>query len=106
MRRSSFSTAGILYAALWMTNALWQFPAGLGFGYKHLETEHCQLAKSILRGSFLGSAGFSGGQGELKGCAARRIVGSPQAAAVRFHNGAADPQSYAGAVSFGCKKRI
>src|ERR1700682_1499338 len=47
-----------------------------------------------------------GGQGELKGCAARRIVGSPQTAAVRFNNGAADPQSHARAVSLGGKERI
>jgi hypothetical protein len=45
------------------------------------------------------------GQGELKSCAARRIVGSPQAAAVRFNNGAADPQSHARAVSLGGKER-
>jgi len=32
------------------------------------------------------------GQGELKRCAARGIVRSPQTAAVRFNNGAADPQ--------------
>ena len=42
-----------------------------------------------------------GGQGELKSCAARRIVGSPQAAAMRFNNGAADPQSHARTVSLG-----
>src|SRR6267143_111938 len=47
-----------------------------------------------------------GRQGELKSCAARRIVGSPQAAAVRFNNGAADPQSHARAVSLGGKERI
>ena len=32
-----------------------------------------------------------GGQGELKSCTARRIVGSPQTAAVRFNYGAANP---------------
>src|ERR1035438_1386184 len=47
-----------------------------------------------------------GEQGELQSCAARRIVGSPQAAAVRFNNGAADPQSHARAVSLGGKERI
>ena len=46
------------------------------------------------------------GQRETKTCAARRIVGRPQAAAVRFHNGAADAQSHASAVSLGGKERI
>jgi hypothetical protein len=48
----------------------------------------------------------SGGQSELKSCAARRIVGSPQAGTVRFNNGAADPQPHARAVSLGGKERI
>ena len=47
-----------------------------------------------------------GGQGELKSCAARRVVGSPQPTPVRFNNGAADPQSHARAVSLGGKERI
>src|ERR1700682_705072 len=33
-------------------------------------------------------------QGEVKTCAARRVVGSPQAAAMRFNDGAADRQSH------------
>ncbi len=44
-----------------------------------------------------------GGQGELKSCAARRIVGSPQAAPMRLNDGPADPQSHARAVSLGGK---
>ena len=47
-----------------------------------------------------------GGQGELKSCAARRIVGSPQAASVRVDNRAADPESHTRAVSLGGKERI
>ena len=47
-----------------------------------------------------------GGQGELKSCTARRIVGSPQSATVRFNNGAADPQAHARAVRLGAKERI
>src|SRR5712664_246149 len=47
-----------------------------------------------------------GGQGETKACAARGVVGSPQAAAVRFNNGPADPESHARAVSLGSKERI
>ena len=47
-----------------------------------------------------------GGQGELKSCAARRIVGSPQAAPMRLNDGPADPQSHARAVSLGGKERI
>jgi hypothetical protein len=37
---------------------------------------------------------------------AAHLVGSPQAAAVRFNNGAADPQPHARAVSLGGKERI
>src|ERR1700733_11851003 len=48
----------------------------------------------------------SGGQCELKNCAARRIAGSLQAAAVRFNDGEANPQSHAGAVSLGGKECI
>jgi hypothetical protein len=41
-----------------------------------------------------------GGKGEVKACTARRVVGSPQAAAMRFHNGSADAKSHAGAMRF------
>src|SRR5258706_8347792 len=44
------------------------------------------------------------GQSELKGCAPPGVAGGPQAAAVRFNNGAADPQSHARAVSLGGKE--
>src|ERR1700674_5673915 len=47
-----------------------------------------------------------GGPGEPKPCAARGIVGSPQATPVRFNNGAADAKSHARAVSLGGKERI
>jgi len=47
-----------------------------------------------------------GGQGELKSCAARRIVGNPQAAPMRFDNRAADAKSHAGAVSLGGKEGV
>src|ERR1700739_3532596 len=45
-------------------------------------------------------------QRELKNCAARRIVYCPQTAAVRFHDGAADPQSHTRAVGLGGKEGI
>src|ERR1700730_3413376 len=47
-----------------------------------------------------------GVQGEVKTCAARRVAGSPQAATMRFNDGAADPKSHASAVRFGGKERI
>src|SRR6267378_2552557 len=47
-----------------------------------------------------------GGQSKVKTCAARRVVGGPQAAAMRFNDGAADPKPHAGPVRFGGKKRI
>jgi hypothetical protein len=47
-----------------------------------------------------------GGKAEVKACAARRSIGSPQAAAVRFHDGTADPKAHAGAVRLGGKKGI
>jgi hypothetical protein len=34
-----------------------------------------------------------GGKGEVKACTARRVVGSPQAAAMQFHNGSADARA-------------
>src|SRR6266851_2261351 len=45
-------------------------------------------------------------QGEEKACALRRVVASPQAPTVRFHDGAADTKSHAGAVRLGGKKGI
>jgi len=45
-------------------------------------------------------------QGEVKARAVRRVVGGPQAAAMRFNDGAADPQSYAGAMRLRGKERI
>ncbi|MEY2395362.1 MAG: hypothetical protein QOF94_1707, partial [Acidobacteriaceae bacterium] len=57
-----------------------------------------------LRESFI-CHGF-GGQGETKTCAARRVVGSPQAATMRFDNRAADAKSHAGAVSLGGKEGV
>jgi len=47
-----------------------------------------------------------GGKGEVKACAAWRIIGDPQAAAMRFHDGAADPKSHASAVRLRSKERI
>src|SRR2546425_6675172 len=38
------------------------------------------------------------GKNDVKTCAARRVVGSPQAAAMRFNDGAADRQSHTGAM--------
>ena len=46
------------------------------------------------------------GQRQAKARATRRIVGSPQAAAMRFNDGAADSKSHAGAVRFGGKEGI
>ena len=42
----------------------------------------------------------------MKSRAARSVVGCPQAAAMRFNDGAADPKSHAGAVILGGKERI
>ena len=47
-----------------------------------------------------------GGQSKVKTCAARRVVGSPQAAAMRFNDGSADPKPHAGAVLFGRKEGL
>ena len=47
-----------------------------------------------------------GRQREMETCAARRIHTSPQAAAMRFHDGAADTKSHAGAVDLGGKEGI
>src|SRR6202521_1927954 len=49
--------------------------------------------------------GFDG-ESEMKTCPARRVVPSPQAAAIRFNDGAADPKSHTGAVSLGGKEGI
>ena len=73
MRRSSFlkpllatlaplfAAATILYTALWMYNARWQLPVELGFDDQYLEAEHCELVKSVQRGSSVESAGLSAG---------------------------------------------
>jgi len=42
----------------------------------------------------------------METCASRRVVASPQAAAMRLHDGAADSQSHPGTVSFGGEERI
>src|SRR5258708_30818196 len=47
-----------------------------------------------------------GGQSKVKTCAARRVVGSPQAAAMRFNDGSADPKPHAGALLFGRKEGL
>jgi hypothetical protein len=46
------------------------------------------------------------GKGEIKTCAAGRVVGSPQTAAMRFNNGPADAKSHARAMRLGGKERI
>jgi hypothetical protein len=40
-------------------------------------------------------------EGNVKACAALRVIGSPQAAAVRFHDGATGAKPDAGAVRLG-----
>src|SRR5216684_5753318 len=42
----------------------------------------------------------------MKTGAARRVVGSPQAATMRFDDGTADPKSHAGAVGLSRKERL
>ena len=54
-----FAAATILYTALWMYNARWQLPVELGFDDQYLEAEHCELVKSVQRGSSVESAGLS-----------------------------------------------
>jgi len=46
------------------------------------------------------------GKGEVKACAARRVVDRPQAAAMRFNDGTADPKSHPGPLRLGGKERI
>src|SRR5882762_4988575 len=47
-----------------------------------------------------------GGQGETKTCAARRVLGCPQAAAMRLDNGSADAKAHTGSVKFGGKECV
>src|SRR5260370_21973711 len=47
-----------------------------------------------------------GRQNQVKACAARRVVGGPQAAVMRFNDGTADGQSHTGPVNLRGKKRI
>src|SRR5205807_2186861 len=61
-------------------------------------------SNTALRASFV-RLGFDR-QGEVEACAARRVVGSPQAATMRFNDGAADPKSHAGPMRFRGKDRI
>jgi hypothetical protein len=46
------------------------------------------------------------GEKEVKTCAGRRVVGSPQAAAMRFDDGAADGQSRTGPMNLRSKDVI
>src|SRR3984893_18542964 len=48
----------------------------------------------------------SGGQNEVKTCAARRVVGGPQAAVMRCNDGTADGPSHTGPVNLRGIKRI
>ena len=47
-----------------------------------------------------------GGESEIEASPARRVVGGPQAAAMRSNDRAADPKSHAGAVNLGRKEGI
>src|SRR5258706_5049302 len=46
------------------------------------------------------------GQGETKACAVWEVVGSPQAATMRFDDGAADAKAHAGSMGLGAKEGI
>src|SRR5258705_322473 len=46
------------------------------------------------------------GQGEGKTCAVWEMVGSPQAATMRFNDGAADAKAHAGSVGLGAKEGV
>ena len=59
----------------------------------------------MLRGR-RGGRRHIGGQRELKCRAPLLINTSPQATAMRLHNGSADPKSHPSAVWFGGKERI
>src|SRR5258708_39178464 len=59
-----------------------------------------------LQASFLGLGIGLSGQSETKTCAAGRVVAGPQAAAMRFHDGAADPKSHTGPVRLSGEERI
>src|ERR1700758_1061849 len=72
--------------------------------YRTNDPRRSSNTRALLHVSFM-CLGF-GGYGETKACAARTGIGSPQAAAMRFHNGSADPKSHSRAVWFGGKERI
>ena len=57
-------------------------------------------------GRLCGGRRHRSGQSELKSCAAREVIGSPQATAMRLNDGLADAKPHAGAVRLGGKKRI
>jgi hypothetical protein len=57
-----------------------------------------------MRASFM-SLDF-GGQADVKACATRRVVTSPQTATVRFNDGAANAKSHASALGLRGKERI
>src|SRR5260370_40325695 len=54
--------------------------------------------------SFIG-LGF-GGESEMKTCSARRVVGGPQAATMRFNARAADTESHTDSLDLRCKRCI
>ncbi len=56
-----FTAAAILYTAVWMYNSHWQAPVELGFDNQYLEAEHCELVKSVQRGSPAERAGLRAG---------------------------------------------
>ena len=56
-----FAAATILYTALWMYDNYRQPLVVFGFSNEYLEAEHCELAKSVQRGSSVESAGLSAG---------------------------------------------
>jgi phosphoserine phosphatase RsbU/P len=56
-----FAAATILYTAIWMYNSHPPIPVELGFSNEYLSADHCELVKSVQRGSPAERAGLRAG---------------------------------------------
>jgi len=61
-----FAAATLLYSGLWLYDTRWQFPVELGFDNTYLESEHCQLVRSVYARSPAENAGLRRGDCILK----------------------------------------
>src|SRR5258707_462405 len=87
-----------------MRTATSPISAVLGWTRAHRRRHQRRTPWERLRASFrrLGLGGYT----EAKTCAARGVVGSPQAATMRFDDGAANAKPHAGPVGLGSKEGI